>query len=488
MQTKLSKKTLWAGISLFAVNVIVLLGLSLFMIELNQDFHGIAFIKEHPYNIIFVASAVLFLSLLLYGYLLFECKEVLCNIVKLTELFIMLDLSVLASFLLGKYLSPEARPFAFYAIMCATLLGRRLAIFSNVINALLIFVIDLNINVDLTVAGNALEIWQYCAGLLMTFCAGMLVIFFSHRVKTRLQSVLLTFLILIPIELIISVMELLFAVFGTTPGDAVLLAYGALGALFSVVLYMLLLPVFELLFAEITVFRLREITSPSAKLIKKLKEEAPGTYNHSVVVAQLTEACAVAIGEDGELARAAAYYHDVGKLRSPEMFTENQSEHNLHNELTPELSVEIIRAHANYGAKLIKKYHLPDFLADIAVQHHGTMPVKYFYAKALRMTDGEIDMANYSYVGPAPQTRIAAIVMIADASEAASRSLSHRTPAKIEALVGSIIEERLNLDQFADCPITMRDLTVITSTITQALTGLYHSRISYPKLKISKKN
>ena len=116
------------------------------------------------------------------------------------------------------------------------------------------------------------------------------------------------------------------------------------------------------------------------------------------------------------------------------------------------------------------------------------MPIKYFYAKALRMTDGEIDMANYSYAGPTPRSRIAAIIMIADASEAAARSLSNRTPAKMEALVGSIIEERLNLDQFADCPITMRDLTVITSTITQALTGLYHSRISYPKLKITKKN
>ena len=299
---------------------------------------------------------------------------------------------------------------------------------------------------------------------------------------------MLVFLILVPIELIIGVMEVLFSLSSEIEMDIVLLAYGSLGALFSVVLYMLLLPFFELVFAELTVFRLREITAPSAKLIKMLKDEAPGTYNHSVVVAQLTEACAIAIGEDGELARAAAYYHDVGKLKSPEMFTENQSEYNLHNELTPELSVDIIRAHAQYGAKLIRKYHLPEFLADVAVQHHGTLPIKYFYAKALRMTDGEIDMANYSYAGPAPRSRIAAIIMIADAAEAASRSLSDRSTAKIEALVGSIIEERINLEQFSDCPITMRDLTVITSTIAQALSGVYHTRISYPKLKISKKN
>ena len=487
MQTKPNRKTIIAGIAMFAANVVVLLAITFFMIELNYNFKGLAFIKDNPYNIIFVASAVLFLSVLTYGYLFFECKEVLFNLARLCELFLLLDLSVLASFLIGKYISPEARPFAFYAIMCATLLGRRISIFSNVINAILIFVIDLNINVDLTVVGHTLEIWKYCAGLLIAFCSGMLAIFFSHRIKTRLQSILLVFLIVIPIELIISVMELLFALSGKMSGDTLLLAYGALGALFSIMLYMVLLPFFELLFKEITIFRLREITSPSSKLLKKLKDETPGTYNHSVVVSQLTEACALAIGEDSELARAAAYYHDVGKLKNPQMFTENQSDRNIHNELPPELSVELIREHATYGAKLIKKYHLPDFLADIAVQHHGTMPVKYFYAKALKMTDGELDMEDYSYVGPAPQTKIAAIIMIADAAEAASRSLTSRTPAKIEALVRNLIEERLNLDQFTNCPITMRDLTIITNTITQALSGLYHSRISYPKIQINKK-
>lgn len=473
---------------MFALNVVLLLVITLFMIELNHDFKAVDFIKNNPYNVIFVAAAVVFLSGLTYGFLFFECKELLSNVLKLIELFILLDLSLVASFLVGKYLDTNARPFAFFAIMCATLLGRRLALFCNIINALLIFVMDLNINLDITVAANAAEIWQYSAGLLISFCAGTLVIFFSHKVKTRLQSILLVILVLIPIEIIISVMELLFSISGESALNLLLLAYGALGALFSVLLYIVLLPVFELVFAELTVFRLREITAPNAKLIKKLKDEAPGTYNHSVVVAQLTEACAIAIGDDGELARAAAYYHDMGKLKSPEMFTENQSEYNLHNELTPELSVEIIREHATYGAKLIKKYHLPGFLADVAVQHHGTLPIKYFYAKALRMTDGEINMANYSYSGPTPRSKIAAIIMIADAAEAASRSLTNRSTAKIEALVGSIIEERINLDQFADCPITMRDLTVITSTIAQALSGVYHTRISYPKLKIGKKN
>ena len=467
---------------MFVLNAIILLAIAFLMIEINQKTHAIAYISAYPSKVVFVVATVLFLSVLNYGYLYFESVSVLARITKLIEMFALLDLSLFLSFIFGRYIDPNARPFGFFAIMCATLLGRREAMFLNIINALLIFVMDININL-VSLASD--EMWQYCAGLLITFCSGTMVVFFSHRIKTRLQSILLVFILLIPIELIIGIMEILFTLEETMPW--ILLGYGALGALFSTLLYMVLLPLFELTFAELTVFRLREITAPNAPLIKKLKEEAPGTYNHSVVVSQLAEACANAIGEDSELARAAAYYHDVGKLMNPEMFTENQSDYNVHNELSPELSADIIRSHTRDGAKLIKKQHLPEFLSDVAVQHHGTLPIKYFYAKALKMTDGEINMANYSYAGPTPQSRIAAIIMIVDAAEAATRSLANRTPANIEALVGSLIEERINLDQFVDCSITMRDLTVISHTIAQSLSGVYHSRISYPKIKIGKK-
>jgi hypothetical protein len=177
----------------------------------------------------------------------------------------------------------------------------------------------------------------------------------------------------------------------------------------------------------------------------------------------------------------------VGKLKNPEMFAENQTDHNFHSELSPELSVDIIRSHTRDGAQLIKKNKLPDFFADVAVQHHGTMPIRYFYAKALKMSDGELNIANYSYSGPTPTSKIAAILMICDAAEAATRSLPDRSPDKVEALVRSLIEERLDLDQFDDCNITMRELSVIKSTIVNQLTGVYHSRVAYPKLTISKK-
>lgn len=483
MQTKLTKKQIWRSVFSATLNTIVLLAITFGLLAIRRGSECISYIEENYDNAIFILAAIVFLTIITYCYMYYECRRMFLKVSKQIELFMLLDLSCVFSFLLSRYLDANARPFGFFAIMCATLIGRKEAMFFNMISALLMFVIDININID-AVGLSVLDasMWQYCSCFLMAFCTGMLVIFVSRSVKTRLQSVLLVFLMVVPIELIIIVTEVFFG--GTT--DWILLAYGALGAAFSTLLYLILLPAFELLFSELTTFRLREITAPNAPLMKKLKSEAPGTYNHSVVVSQLVEACAVAIGEDGEMARAAALYHDVGKLKNPSMFTENQSDYNMHNELTPELSADIIRSHTRDGAKLIKKYHLPEFLADAAIQHHGTLPIKYFYAKAIKMSDGEVPIADFSYPGPVPSTKIVAILMIADAAEAASRSLKDRSTANIERLVGGLIEERMNLDQFVNCNITMRDLTVISRTIAQSLSGVYHSRIAYPKLKVGK--
>ena len=133
------------------------------------------------------------------------------------------------------------------------------------------------------------------------------------------------------------------------------------------------------------------------------------------------------------------------------------------------------------------RLHISEFFADVAVQHHGTMPIKYFYYKALKMSDGELNIENYSYSGPVPESKIAALIMIADSSEAATRTLPDRSPEKVEAFVRTLIEERLDLGQFENCNITMRELTIVKSTIVNQLTGVYHSRVAYPKLTVSKK-
>ena len=478
---KNSKKAYTLGAFVYIVGTAALFAIFLLMIAINVGAGTVQHIRENTNSIVLICISFCIVSGIMYCYFYFENKKYILQASKIVEIFLLLAIGLLACFLIGKYVNSAARPMVMLALMAVTLLGRREAIFLNIIFALQMFILD---NFSDVTGLNSLETSESYNFLILTFCTGMIGIFVTPRVKTRIGSVLIAFVLLIPIE-VISVL------LGTVDAEQFekmlnLLLYGALNSFFSVLLYMFLLPIFEVMFSELTIFRLRELASEQAKLIKRLKNNAPGTYHHSMTVAQIAEACAQAIGEDSELARAAAYYHDVGKLRQPEYFTENQSGYNPHNELSPELSVDIIRSHAKDGYDLIRSKRLPKILADVAVQHHGTLPIKYFYAKALKMSDGEVNIENFSYSGPKPQTKIAAIIMIADASEAISRTLPARTPEKVENAVREIIEERVDLDQFDECDLTMKDLTIIKETIVSCLTGVYHSRIQYPKLKLKR--
>ena len=243
------------------------------------------------------------------------------------------------------------------------------------------------------------------------------------------------------------------------------------------------------MFNILTNYRLAEITDHKSKLIRKLHDEAEGTFNHSTVVASLAETCAAAIDENPVLARAAAYYHDIGKLKKPIYFTENQRGYNPHDDLTPELSTEIIRSHTRDGYELIKKYHLPLILADVAREHHGTLPIQYFYAKALKYTEGgELDIENFCYPGPKPHSKIAAIIMLADGCEAAVRAQNDRSRSKVETIVGTIVDDRVSGNQFSECDITMHEITLMKEALISGLSGVYHDRIDYPKLNKNKTN
>ena len=484
--TKLTKNDIIKSLVSFIAGTAGLYVLIVLMILLNAGASGFSeyFVKNQQ-ALLTVAVSIAVLEAMLYCYFFFENKFVLSRFSKTTEIFLIFYVGFIFAFVM-KYIDPLAqlaRPIAFVALMCATMFRRRDAIFINTIFSLTVLTVDRF--TDITGIANE---HIYYASLLCSFCAGMVAVFVFDSIKTRIQSVLLAFILLIPVEVINCIIIIPVGIGQYTVSQIFdILIFGALSCILSVMLYMFILPLFEMLFAEMTVFRLTELTSDSAKLIKKLKENAPGTYSHSVVVAQLVEACAKSIGEDAELARAAAFYHDVGKLKGPEMFAENQTEYNFHDDITPELSVDIIRSHARNGAQLIKKSRLPEFFADVAVQHHGTMPIKYFYYKALKMSDGELNIENYSYSGPVPESKIAALIMIADSSEAATRTLPDRSPEKVEAFVRTLIEERLDLGQFENCNITMRELTIVKSTIVNQLTGVYHSRVAYPKLTVSKK-
>ncbi len=470
------------SVFLFLANFLILMAWVFAFIWINSmRIDGASFneyVAQNFNTLVYLAASVFVLCMIVYFYYFFEDRRALAQPKNIWLVFLILDCSLVICYFFGTFFNVYSRPVAILALLSLMLLGRRDAIFLNVIFALLLFSVDHFSNFS---SVNAFE-KALDSTPLITFSAGMIAIFVGSKVKTRLRSFLTGFAISIPIIVMTCCIE-----YDRGVQLFYLMLYGLEAGILSAVFFMALLPVFEVLFNSITDYRLRELTDHDAPLMREMKERAMGTFNHSIVVAHLAEACAIALNEDTALARAVAYYHDVGKLRQPEYFTENQSGYNPHNELSPELSVDIIRAHAKDGYELIRSKRLPKILADVALQHHGTMPIKYFYAKALKMTDGELNIEDFSYSGPKPQTKIAAIVMIADASEAISRTLPNRSPEKVENAVREIIEERMDLDQFDECDLTMKDLTVIKETIVSCLTGVYHSRVQYPKLKLKRK-
>ena len=441
--------------------------------------------KEQGANYLYALFCIFLLFIISYFYFFFEEKEILKSGKNIALVFTVLDLYLIMACLIGYRMDIYARPVALVALLIFVLIGRKTAIFVNILCAFLIFVID-------TFAVPEMAAKECYSSLIISFSAGMIAIFCGAKAKTRFSVIAIGLFIVVPIDLIILLLEIsklleinVTTVLGQSQAQYIFtrMGYGLFGGVTSTIIFLAILPLLESLFNCLTVFRLRELTSSDARILRKLKEEAPGTYNHSMMVAQLAEASAAAIGENVDFARAAALYHDVGKLHYPEHFTENQGEYNLHDELTPELSADIIRSHAKDGYNLIRNHHLPEFFADIAVEHHGTMPIRYFYAKALKLTDGELNIEDFSYMGPQPQTRLAAVIMICDASEAAVRAANARTPEETEKAIRAVIEERMDLEQFAECDITMADLTKIRQALVDALSGVHHHRIQYPNIK-----
>ncbi len=251
-------------------------------------------------------------------------------------------------------------------------------------------------------------------------------------------------------------------------------------------LALMLQPIFESVFNILTNAKLNELTDHNAPLMKMLVSDALGTFNHSLSVASFAEVCAMRIGENPYMAKACAYYHDVGKLKNPGFFSENQSGYNPHDELLPEVSATILRAHTTDGYELCLKHRIPKEIASVTLQHHGTLPMAVFYAKAKRLTDSEVDSYEYSYHGDEPVTKIAAIIMICDACEAALRAMSKPTSVQIEALVSGIINDRIARGQLDNCDITMRDLDIIKETIIGVYGGVYHKRVQYPEGTVRK--
>jgi len=268
------------------------------------------------------------------------------------------------------------------------------------------------------------------------------------------------------------------------------MALGFVGGILAAIFVMVLAPIAELIFNYVTDIKLLELGNLNHPLLREMIVKAPGTYHHSQLVAVLAEASAAEIGANPLLARVGSYFHDIGKMRKPAYFIENQQGGpNLHDKLAPSMSALIISSHVKDGIELAREHKLPQKIVDFIPQHQGTKIISFFYNKAVEQNPDKetpVDERKYRYAGPNPQTREAGIILLADGVEAAVRSISEKSPQRISGMVQKIINKNFTEAQLDECEMTLKDLHLIAETFTRVLIGIYHQRIEYPEVEEKK--
>lgn len=389
------------------------------------------------------------------------------NLVALSSLVVVLVcvMAWVVQEFLGDF-APLLLPVFIAPVLLSTLVGLETAI---IVNAVLSFAFMVMFGGDAAFA-------------LMTFAGGSLAAFLTHQASQRRRLSMSGLVIGVFNAAIITAMGII-----DKKGLESLLnesGLAFLNGMLSMILAIGILPFLEGAFNVITPFKLLELSDPNHPLIKRLMIEAPGTYHHSLMVGNLAEAAIRTIGGNALLARVGAYFHDVGKLKRPNFFKENQMADNPHERLTPNLSTLVITSHTRDGDELAVKFRLPKAIRDIIVQHHGTTLVAYFYHKATQLDkDVEVDRDTFRYDGPVPDSRESAVVLLADSIEAAVRSMQDKTQGKIEGMVRKIIRDKLDDGQLDRCDLTLKDLSLIADAFLQVLGGAFHKRPEYPEIE-----
>ena len=430
----------------------------------------------------FVVLSILVISLLLTWTWRFRREFWHRNNVMLL-LSLLLLIAVLALKLTaGRMWLPYALPLAAIGMLVTVLLDGGAAMVLTALIAVLAAAVN----------GAGLELAAYVmlggiAGIVAVRRGDRLAVFAQAGVAVFVVNALVvTTFALLGDQDIRGVLELLGAS-AVSAGGSAIAAVGSFAAIGSV-------------FGILTVFQLLELANPSQPVLRRLLVETPGTYHHSLMVGNLAERAAESIGADPLLARVAAYFHDIGKLSNPAAFIENQAGgDNLHDELDPETSAQLLKSHVSAGIDIAYKSGLPKALIAFIPQHHGTAVMSYFYARAkelaaapyggLETAEGRkaadaVDVRKFRHGGPKPQSREAAIIMLADSVEASVRSLSSRDEGAIRAMVARIFDERIADDQFGECDLTLRDIERIREAFVEQLLGMYHQRVAYPQNKV----
>ncbi|MGM0547986.1 MAG: HD family phosphohydrolase [Bacillota bacterium] len=430
--------------------------------------------KKSGINYYNIAGRVL-ISFILFSVLGFYFYKYQRKIWTDNSKLILIELLILIVVILSKILILFQNPFVDYlvptamaSILLTVLIGSETAVISTLFISLLIApVYDMNFNIVLT-----------------SFLAGLIGIFSVTKVKERGDiiraglniSFILAFLIG-GLSLLQQNQNLTYLIWS--------IGAGIVNGLLVGILANGLLPYLEDLFDLTSSVKLLELSNPSQPILKRMLVEAPGTYHHSVIVGNLAETAAEDVGANSLLARAAAYYHDIGKLKRPYFFSDNQfGGENPHDKTSPNLSALIIKSHVKDGVELAEKNGLPAKIIDIIKQHHGTNLISYFYQQALQTNKhDDIEKKDFRYDGPKPQSREAAIIMLADITEAAVRSkrFNKNNHDRIEGFVRGLVKDKLIENQLDQSNLTLSDLDTIVKSFVKVLTGIYHQRVEYPE-------
>ncbi|NLX91961.1 MAG: HDIG domain-containing protein [Firmicutes bacterium] len=424
---------------------------------------------------LFFALAILYVVVALYLFLFHS--DIWNNTTLLTLLSLIVVLTLVFG-LAGRYFSGYLISTAMGGILMTVLFSSRLAIFMNIVLSLLLgFIVDGEFTF-----------------IVITLLGGLVAIYSVSHLQRRFDLTKAGIYVAAVNMVLIIALFLLFKGFQLQyeylREFSVSVLAGIGSGLFSAIMAIGLLPFLESAFGLTTAITLLELADPGRPLLRKLLMETPGTYHHSIMVGNLAEAAAEAIHADPLLSRVAAFYHDIGKIKRPYFFVENQfAGENPHNKISPNLSALIIRSHVKDGLEFAKEAKLPLPVREILQQHHGTTLISFFYQQAVNNSEKDkntrLPEEDFRYEGPRPQTKEAAILLLADSVEAAVRSLSHpMAPGRIESMVRRIIKEKLNDGQFDEAPLTLKDLDKIGDTFVYILTGVYHQRIEYPEKEL----
>ncbi|NLJ80328.1 MAG: HDIG domain-containing protein [Firmicutes bacterium] len=417
---------------------------------------------------LFVGLVLLVASLMsIFGTFLYQNRP---DILKNERLLALVGSVLLVMLFLGKLFTmigwaqaPYLNPSALTGLLLTLLIGFKVASMSTAVLAVFLVVIN-----D----------FSWSIGI-MTLVSGFTAILSVSKVSQRGDLMRAGFIIG-------GVNFLTMVTLGLVGKENVLVLHSYLGLLSGVLASIVaigILPYLESVFKITSAIRLLELSNPNHPLLRRLMLEAPGTYHHSILVGNLAEAAAEAIGADGLLARVGSHYHDIGKLKRPYFFVENQvGIDNPHDKIAPSLSTLIITSHVKDGIELAQEFKLPRAVTQFISEHHGTDLVRFFYHRASEANDdGSVKEKDYRYPGPKHQTREVAIVSLADATEAAVRSLGKPNPGKIEGLVRKIIKDRLNSGELDESELTFQDLDKIASAFVKVIVGMFHSRVEYPE-------